>query len=515
MQKNNLLAFIVICLGVVIFTNVLAQAADDPGSKKQELLQKAQEMKVKIEGECRKDPMACSCQQIPCEDILDVEDVRAKEAYDRCVVERNGCETQRQNGIKQMQEQREKISLDCKKDLNSCDCSVIENEDGKKECELAIIEAKYQAKKERDEKTNSCYKDLDACDCSTITNDQGRVECFIKIEEAKKQRTKIEGLCRDNPMVCDCSVIESPEGKNECEMKRAEGIAQAENAVKTALSKCFKDVEVCNCGQLGLEKQEFIDFCDVQKNYGLNCKREGRSCEKLENVEIYPAGMPAWLGKFFAKTYKSYIEAEKESGVKQAAGLISTCLTDPEKCECDKTPEYARAFCERNKALQVQCEKGNYSACIVLDKTPNLPEGVPSFSYSFLDSLVNKLRNAQAQMIKANAARKVGAMILECMGDASKCDCSLAPSGNIKTFCEHKKVLVERCRNQKNYDSCFLLNEESVIPDGTPDIIRSYIESNVVPKINENKQKIFDSMKQGTACEKEKTIEGCKLILKK
>jgi len=515
MKKINLLSIFVVGLGLIVSASVLARGVDNFEAKKNDALQKAQEMKVKIEKECRKDPVACSCQQIPCEDILDVDDSRAKGVYDQCVSERNGCETQRQNGIKQMQEQRDKISTACKKDLNSCDCSIIENEDGKKECELAVVEAKYQAKKERDEKTNACYKNLDACDCSTISNDQGKAECSGKVEEAKKQRTKIESLCRENPMVCDCSVIESPEGKNECETKRAEGIAQAENAVKTALSKCFKDVEACNCSQLGLEKQEFVDFCDVQKSYGLNCKHEGRDCEKLENVEIYPPGMPAWLGKFFSKTYKSYIEAEKENGVKQAAGLISTCLTSPEKCECDKIPEYAKAFCERNKALQVQCQNGNYSACIVLDKTPNLPDGVPAFSYSFLDGLVNKLRNAQAQIIKGNAARKVGSMILECMGDASKCDCSLAPSGNIKTFCEHKKTLVGQCRDQKNYDSCFLLNEEEVIPEGTPDIIRSYIESNIVSKINTNKQKIFDEMKKGTACSKELTIESCKQKLKK
>lgn len=515
MKNKNILSFGILGLGLLVSAVVFAQSADDFEAKKQEALAEAQELKVKIEKECRKDPVACSCQQIPCEDILEAKDSRAQEVYDRCVQERNGCETQRQNGIRQMEQQREQISSACKKDLNNCDCSSIESEDGKKECELAVTEARYQAQKERDEKTNACYKDLDGCDCSTITNEQGKAECSGRVAEAKQQRAKIESMCRENPMVCDCSMIESPEGKKECETKRAEGIAEAENAVKEALSKCFKNVDTCNCSQLGLEKQEFIDFCDVQKGYGLNCKRAGRDCEKLENVEIYPTGMPAWLGKFFSKTYQSYINNEKENGVKQAAGLITTCLTDPEKCECDKTPEYAKAFCERNKALQVQCQNGNYSACIVLDKTPNLPEGVPAFSYSFLDTLVNKLRNAQAQMIKANAARKVGNMILECMDNAAKCDCSLAPSGNIKTFCEHKKTLVEQCRNQKNYDACFLLDEESVIPEGTPDIISSYIESNVVPKIDENKQKIFDSMKKGTACAKETSIQSCRLKLKK
>ena len=158
MKKINLLSIFVVGLGLIVSASVLARGVDNFEAKKNDALQKAQEMKVKIEKECRKDPVACSCQQIPCEDILDVDDSRAKGVYDQCVSERNGCETQRQNGIKQMQEQRDKISTACKKDLNSCDCSIIENEDGKKECELAVVEAKYQAKKNVMKKPMSVIK---------------------------------------------------------------------------------------------------------------------------------------------------------------------------------------------------------------------------------------------------------------------------------------------------------------------------------------------------------------------
>ncbi len=491
----------------VVVSDVVKLSAEE-----QEILDKAKMFQREIIKECKKNPMGCSCQRISCDDLLQIDHPQAKTAYNSCVSEKSKCEKNRQSGIKEMEKQIQKIEAQCRKDLKSCDCLEIGNEDGKNKCELAVVEAKYQAEKERNDKIKMCQVDLDKCDCDSVTDIEGKKECKEKISAAKEQKKKMIEFCKEDLMSCDCSVIEAGEGKKECESKKFEAVSGAENSVKEALSKCFKDVDACDCSKLGLENKDYVNFCEIQKGYGLNCKREGIDCDKLENVEIYPPGMPAWLGKFFAKTYKSFIEAEKEKGVRQAAGLITTCLTDPEKCQCDKTPTYAKAFCERNKALQVQCEKGNYSACLILDETPNLPEGAPSFSLGILDKLVDRLRNAQAQIIKGNAARKVGNMILECMGDASKCDCSLAPTGDIKSFCKHKQDLVAKCREGKHYESCFALDEESVLPEGIPGIIKSYIEDMIIPKVEEKKQKIFNEMKKGTICENIEILKECKKV---
>ncbi len=409
-------------------------------------------------------------------------------------------------------QEQARIEQSCRKNLAACDCSSIKNEDGKKQCELAVIEAKYQAEKEKTDKIRSCSNNLNACDCSSITNDAGKAECAQKLSEGKELKQKIENACRSNPVNCDCSEVENAEGRTACEAGVKKGLEEADSAVKSALSKCFKDVEMCDCSQLGLEEQSYVEFCDIQKTYGLNCKHEGTNCDKLENVEIYPSGMPPWLGKLFAKSYADYVNKEKEKGAREAAGVITQCLNEPENCDCGKTPGYARAFCEKKKALQIKCESGDYDACLVLEQEPNLPEGIPPFAVGMLEKLVNTLKNARKQLTMANAARKVGNMILACMDDSSKCDCSLAPSGAIKTFCEHKKTLVNECRERKIYESCFKLDEEANYPPETPDLIKSYIQKNVVPQIETKKQTIFDQMKKGTVCDQIATLDQCKPV---
>lgn len=478
----------------------------------QEIIANAKAMQAKIIAECKKDPNTCSCEEIPCQDILQVQDPQAQQIYNTCLQEKESCEQQRLAAISKMQTQKSAIEQNCRKNIEKCDCSSIEDEDGRKQCELAVIEAKYQAEKQKTDKITSCVNNIESCDCSDIENEAGKAECEQKLSEGKTLKEKVEKSCRENPINCDCSQIENPEGKAQCEEGIKKGLEEAGGKIQIFLSKCFKDVETCNCSQLGLEEQSYVDFCEIQKTYGLNCKHEGTNCDKLDNVEIYPAGMPPWLGKFFAKSYADYVNKEKEKGAKEAAGVITQCLNDPQNCDCSKTPGYARAFCEKKKSLQIKCEGGDYDACIVLENEPNLPEGIPPFAVGMLEKLVNSLKNARKQLTMANAARKVGNMILECMDDASKCDCSLAPAGAIKTFCLHKKDLVGQCREKKIYESCFKLDEESNYPPETPDLIKGYIQSNVVPKINEKKQKIFDQMKQGTVCENIKTLAECKPV---
>jgi hypothetical protein len=453
-----------------------------------------------------------SCEAISCDEFLQIQNPQAQQGYEKCIQGKKLCETERQAAILKMQEQKNKIEQSCRKNLSACDCSSIENEAGRKQCELAVIEAKYQAGKQKTDKIRSCVNNINACNCSDIQDETGRVECEQKLTAGKVLKEKIEKSCRENLVNCDCSQVEQTEGRSQCEEGVKRGLEEADSSIKSALSKCFKNVDKCNCSELGLTEPSYVEFCEIQKTYGLNCKYEGINCDKLEDVEIYPSGMPLWLGKLFSKSYADYVNKEKEKGAKEAADVITQCLNEPENCDCGKTPGYARAFCEKKKALQVKCENGDYDACLVLEKEPDLPEGIPPFAVGMLEKLVNTLKNARKQLTMANAARKVGNMILECMDDSSKCDCSLAPSGPIKTFCEHKKTLVNECRERKIYESCFKLDEEENYPPETPDLIKTYIQNNIVPQINEKKQKIFDLMKKGTVCENIKTLAECKPV---
>jgi len=490
----------------------VAWAQEFSNEQIQKGLGEARAMQARIENECRQDPYTCSCDAIPCEDILQTDHPRTQEAYARCAQEKTGCESKRQGAIQEIEAAKSRIESACRANLEACDCSSVANPEGKKQCELAIIQAKYQAEKEKQDKIKECTEDLDNCSCSDVSDSGGRSQCEAKVAEARAFKAKIKAACEEDPINCDCSEIENSQGRAQCEQGKEQGMQEAQSKVKEALSQCFKNVDECVCSNLGLPEEKYVSFCEIQKSYGLSCRDEGVNCDKLENVHIYPPGMPAWLGKYFAKDYSSYIENEKAKGAKAAAGIIRQCVNNPSECQCEKTPTYARAFCEKNRDLQIKCEAGDYDACIILDETPNLPEGVPTFAVGLLDKLVGSLRSAKKNIVMGNAARKVGDMILNCMDSAAGCDCSLAPSGPIKSFCEHKKSLVNLCREKKQYESCFALDEEEVFPVQTPGVIKNYLQSNILSKINEKKKNIFNEMKQGTVCGGIATLEECKSV---
>ena len=494
---------------ILILPIVLAVTEEE----KAEARAKVEQLRDEITAECMDDPYSCSCQRIPCDDILKADHEDKDKYYKKCVDAKGDCENKRQNAIKEIEATKQKIESQCRKNLDSCDCSSIDNEDGKEECELAIINARYEAEKARDDKITECASNLDNCDCNSIENEDGRKECEKELKSALQLREKIKSACQDNPLNCDCSEIKQSEGKKECEEKKREGLNQASNQIKEMLSKCFKDVYACDCSQLGLPEESYVEFCEIQKNYGMNCRNKGSDCEKLDEVDIYPPGMPAWLGKLFASSYKEKIEEEKVKGAKEAASMITTCINSPEECACEKTPQYAQSFCNRMKELQIKCYAENYDACVELDNSPSLPEGMPAFTLGMVDKLVNKLRSAREGASKANAARKVGAMILECMDDSSMCDCSFAPKGNIKSFCEHKTEMVIECRDKKNYNSCFTLDEEALVNDDVPDFIKNYVQKNTLPKVENKKIIIFNEMKEGTDCAEAKTLADCKRLM--
>ncbi len=505
-------AVLLVSLLIVFSFAVLAQD-DDFERQKEEAIAKAKEMKAEIESECKEDPYTCSCHQIPCEDLLEAEHERKQEAYDRCVQERDACEEQRQDAIKEMEQLKDKISSACEKDLDKCDCSDIKSEDGKKECEKAVRQAKKQAKEERDKMIESCTSDLGRCNCESIQNSDGREECSEKRDEALEFKEKIKKACEKDPGACSCSKVESAEGRKQCEEAKDKAIKEAGKEVTKYLEECFKDVDACDCSSLGLPNKEYVDYCEVQKGYGLACRDEGLYCDELDEMELVPPGLPEFLRPIFKSTYKTLIEKEKSRGAKEAAGIMKECITNPKECDCSKVPTYAVDFCEHKKDLQLKCLADDYAACMELEEEPDLPEGMPKFSVGMFQKIADGARKAQEGIVKSRAAKNVGDMILECMDDSSKCDCSMAPKGEWKAFCEHKKELVNLCREKKHYESCFTLDEEPIITEDMPGFVKSYVNKNVVPEVDKKKQVIFDEMKQGTECQDIATIPECKSVL--
>lgn len=450
---------------------------------------------------CRETPEKCSCEGI--------EEPEAKAE----------CEAALQEGLAEMESEKEKalqlkesIMAKCRENIDECSCGEITDEKGKEECEAAIEKAKYEAKEQRDKAISSCVSNLDACDCSAVENSQGKAECNAEKEKAIGLKSKIEAACKADPSLCSCSEIDNDEGRKECENKRKEAIKMAEGEVLAALNKCFNDVDACDCNNLGLQKQEYIDFCEAEKNYGISCRDKGLYCDELEEMELTPPSLPSFLQPIFKKTYKELIEKEKEKGAKAGAKIMEQCILNPSECDCSLTPEYAQGFCEQKKQLQLKCLADNYDACMELDATPDLPEGMPKFSVGLFSKIASAAKKIQKGIVQSRAASKVGDAIMACMDSADSCDCSVAPEGKWRAFCEHKKELIGQCRGEKNYDACFTLDEEPVITEDVPDVIKNYVNKNIVPKVEEKKALIYNEMKAGTVCENVATLKECREV---
>jgi len=493
---------------IILFSLSVLSITDE---EKAQIKDSYEQMKEEISTACQEDPYTCSCDRIPCEDILNAENEDKDKAYDKCVEKRDECDKNRDNAISEMETLKSSIEKECRKDITKCDCSQISSKKGKEDCKLAVTQAKFLAETEKKDKITSCMNDLETCDCSAIENDAGKEECKKELNQAKILKDKIKKACSDNPINCDCSSIASDSGKKECETAKKDAYDSATGKVKEALSKCFKNVDKCDCNNLGLSEQSYIDFCSIQLSFGLNCKYKSLDCDKLDNVEIYPPGMPSWLGTFFKKEYASYVNKEKEKAVQLSLKIANDCINNLDKCDCSQAP-YGSQYCQRQKELQQLCYADNYDACVVLENTSNIPPGMPAFIAGPLDSFVSGLRKAREGSVKTAAAKKVGAMILLCMNDSALCDCSIAPSGNIKAFCEHKKELVIMCRDRKDYPSCFRLSSEPLYTSDMPAFIRDYISKEIQPKVDSRKVEIYNEMKKGTRCDAVLTLAECERV---
>ncbi len=409
------------------------------------------------------------------------------------------------------QELKDTIRSACLEDLYSsgCSCAAVP-EEGKAECEAAIARAMAEAKERREELAEQCRSDLEFCNCDRLPT-KYRGECEQEKASAKQIRAEMEGRCRRSPDACNCDMLE--EGVEECRKAKDEAMGIAKKAIIRIFDECFRDVTACDCRglfgkHLSGQYEDSILYCEEQRDYGLNCMRAGLDCDRMDSDKVIPAEVPDFLKPLVRQSLKSKIEKEKGRGVKAAMQVITLCLEKPEECDCSQTPVYAQEFCEHKKELQTRCFNDDYTACMEIDAEPLVPDYLPEFSRGIIAALVEKLKDAQKSIVLASASKKVGNAILGCMDSAATCDCSVAPQGKFRAFCEHKKGLIGQCRDERVLDACFTLDQEPVMPEGVPQIIMNHIEKNILPVVEEKKQAMYDEMRGGN-CEG-LTIPQCK-----
>lgn len=408
-------------------------------------------------------------------------------------------------------ELKEAIREACKEDLYSsgCSCAAVP-EEGRAGCEAELAEALNMAKMIREGVIEQCKTDLELCSCSRVPS-KYRDDCEKEVGRAKSYRKETEERCRRSPGACSCDTLE--QGIKECRKAREEAMGIVKTAIVGILDSCFDDPMACNCGELFSKRLpgeygDAISYCEEQVRFGQNCMRTGLDCDMIDSDKVIPADVPDFLKPFLKQSLQGKIESEKKKGLKKAMQMITLCIESPGECDCSQAPVYILKFCEHKRELQLKCYSDDYTACMELDSEPLLPEFLPEFSRGIISSLVEKLKDAQKSIVLASASRKVSNAILGCMDSAAACDCSVAPQGKFRAFCEHKKGLIGQCRDERVLDACFTLDQEPVMPEGVPQVIMNYIEKNVLPVIEEKKQAMYEEMRGGN-CEG-LTIPQCK-----
>lgn len=495
--------FAVIAIALLLFGAVAyAQdddAGDEPAPEPEPELEPAPEPESSPEAEPREEPEPSP------EPAPDVEAEEAEEERQRQM------EEERARIDQEISEAKLAIGEACKEDIYSsgCSCDSVPGE-GRAECEAELAEALEKAKLIREDVTEQCKTDLELCSCSKVPS-KYRDDCEREVERAKSYRKEMEDRCRRSPEACSCDTLE--QGVEECREAREEAMGIAKKAMVEILGTCFDDPMACNCGELfskhlSGEYGDAISYCEEQVKFGQNCMRTGMDCDMLDSEKLIPADVPGFLKPFLKQSLQSKIEKEKKKGLKQATQMITLCIESPEECDCSEAPVYVQEFCEHKKELQLKCYTDDYTACVELDNEPLLPDFLPEFTRGIISSLVEKLKNAQKSIVLVRAAKDTGNMILDCMDGADMCDCSVAPKGKFRAFCEHKRELMGKCRDDRDIDACFTLDEEPVMPEGLPKTIENHIQKNVLPLVEEKKQAMYEEMR-GDNCEG-LTIAQCK-----
>ncbi len=424
---------------------------------------------------CKENPLACDCSQLK----------KQAQAGDEQIRE---CNEKLKEGLEKMQKQKRELMEKCQQNLDLCDCSKIEKRSWREECE----KARSAAYAERERITEECSENLDKCDCSKVTTSGGRTECEQMKQQGLEKRDEMKEKCTKDPLNCDCNILPAHMKKG-CEKEKEKMFKQAEKDIVRIINECANDVENCDCTKI--VSPDYQTFCETQKQYALDCMNIGANCDKLSEINILPANVPEFLKVFLKQSVKDVVKRKLNDASTQAQGIIQECIETPEKCKCDTLKPAYKEFCQQKKELQLKCYANDYTACMELENQPDLPENFNLPGKGIIQALINTLKNAKKQIVLATASKDVGMAIMNCITSPNTCDCSVAPQGEFRTFCERKKELNIKCQIETDIDSCFILDEEELMPESTPEIIKGFIKGIIEPQVNALKDQVFNRMK--------------------
>ncbi len=166
--------------------------------------------------------------------------------------------------------------------------------------------------------------------------------------------------------------------------------------------------------------------------------------------------------------------------------FILGCLESPETCDCSKTNENGRGFCNAQLEKVNKCMKGiGPTACENMEEVI-LPDNMPGFMKKFMGTtLKDAVKNK-----KASAIKKSTEQAKLCVEKPEECDCSNVP-GYAKDFCSNKKDLAIQCMKEYNITACMILDaDESVLPPTVPEGIRKILEPIIKPIIDAKKNAV-------------------------
>ncbi|HLE07941.1 MAG TPA: hypothetical protein VI933_04985 [archaeon] len=473
----------------------------------------AQESEMRAKGEevkknCMEDPENCNCASLGDERAVTECDKNFKEAKNQgnefqsaCFKDPEACDCAKVSNAKmkskcesekkKFNDRANAIVLSCADDPAKCDCSKMGEPQAVARCEKEVNIGK--------EVKAECETDLDKCDCSKIDNEIARASCNNAKNYAVGWKDKFKKQCEDDPMNCDCSTVPNAAGVSECVKQKEIAIKQSQGEIGKQLDACFSDVDKCDCSKL--PKPEYVKFCSEQLDIGKTCRDTGQLCDRLENYDISPPGLPEFLKPFFKSSIRAKVDAEKNKALAQASDVARECVMDVKNCKCESIPQAYRDFCIERRTLQTECQYDKkVESCEKLDQmTEVVPSTAPAFIKIPLDALLRPLINLQKEQIKGQYAEEARKQIVGCITNVDTCDCSKVPM-RYRDFCQGKVDKTKKCY-AGDYGTCFKLMDEKNVPEDIPSFIRIFVEAPADAAVKAQSEMMYMKMRHGK-CEK-------------
>lgn len=473
----------VVLIGLVCAS---ALSADDEAARmeqqKRELMQRIDQEVGKFKASCVQNPDGCDCglvisQKPQCGQAPDADGVSACESavesgYQQCVSSLN-------EGWARAQQERERIESACRESWEACDCSGIAAKKYRDECEAAKAQAEREWRAVRERMMAQCNSDPSTCDCASIPTTWGRQECEAVYAKRFAEAREFQQRCKQDPVSCDCSVVEPSSMREQCEASRANALRRIDFQIRDMVGKCFADIRSCECEKIPENFQSVRDYCIQQRTFAVNCLDYGLDCDRLDADSFMDESVPELLRPILSQSLQTYMKSLRGAALNKAYDTIQACVTAPETCDCSAISKDAVAFCETKKELGVRCRSFDYEACMQLDAGPKIPPNIPQFAVGPLESVVDQFVALQKAAVYTAVAPIVSDTVVKCVDDpVSGCDCSIAPEGEFRNFCEYKKSRAQACVVSHDYKACYEVVNTPALPEGTPEPIRFFFMQN-------------------------------------